>query len=59
MVLNARINNGGNLYEKNMCKYVKYFNNKLLSRIVNYYQPNLTQHLFLLNRHWFENEPFD
>lgn len=45
MVLNARINNGGNLYEKTCENYDKYFNNKLMSRTVCYYQPNLTQHL--------------
>lgn len=42
-MLYARINDGGNLFEKKTCeKYDKYFNNKL---IVCYYQPNLTQHL--------------
>lgn len=45
MVLNAGIYNGGNFYEKLCEKYVEYLNNKLISRIVCYYQPNLTQHL--------------
>lgn len=34
------------IFMKKACeKYVKYFNNKLMSRIVCYYQPNLTQYL--------------
>lgn len=45
MVLNTEINNDGNCYEKLREKYVKYLNNKWMSRIVCYYQPNLTQHL--------------